>query len=82
LGKHFGAIVSAENKKMIYARAGFARGFCVLSERADIQYPCTGLYNPRTGSGILWSDPALDIHWPVTNPILSPKDEKAQTPAQ
>ncbi len=82
LGKHFGAIVSVENMKMIYAPAGFARGFCVLSERADIQYLCTGTYNPKTESGILWSDPALGIPWPVTNPILSPKDEKAQTLAQ
>jgi dTDP-4-dehydrorhamnose 3,5-epimerase len=82
LGKHFGAIVSAENKKMIYAPAGFARGFCVLSERADIQYLCTGIYNPKTESGILWSDAALGIQWPVTNPILSPKDEKAQTLAE
>jgi dTDP-4-dehydrorhamnose 3,5-epimerase len=79
LGKHFAAIVSAENMKMIYAPAGFARGFCALSERADIQYLCTGTYNPKTESGILWSDPALGIQWPVSNPILSPKDEKAQT---
>lgn len=82
LGKHVGVIASAENKKMVYAPAGFARGFCVLSEQAEVQYLCTGIYNAKTESGILWSDPALAIQWPVTNTILSAKDEKAQTLAQ
>ena len=82
LGRYFGTIVSAENMKMLYAPAGFARGFCVLSERADIQYLCTSTYNPKAESGILWSDPALNIQWPVKNPILSPKDAKAQTLAE
>jgi len=82
LGKHFSIIASAENKKMVFAPAGFARGFCVLSDYAEIQYLCTGVYNTKTESGIRWNDPALAIPWPVTKPILSAKDEKAQTLAE
>ena len=79
LGQWFGAEVSAEDKKQVWAPAGFARGFCVLSEYAEVQYKCTGIYNSKAESGILWSDPAVGIQWPVQNPILSAKDTKAQT---
>jgi dTDP-4-dehydrorhamnose 3,5-epimerase len=78
-GKWMGVEASAENHKQVFAPAGFARGFCVLSEYAEIQYKCTGTYNNSAESGILWSDPAIGIKWPVTNPILSKKDETAQT---
>ncbi len=78
-GEWYGETVSAQNKKMVYAPGGFARGFCVLSDFAEIQYKCTGLYNKNAESGILWNDPALGIKWPIDNPILSEKDEHAQT---
>ena len=79
LGKWFGIEVSAKDKKQVWAPAGFARGFCVLSEVAEIQYKCTGIYNNKAESGILWSDPEIGIEWPVNDPILSAKDVKAQT---
>jgi len=79
LGKWFGAEVSAEDKKQIWAPAGFARGFCVLSEFAEIQYKCTGLYNKNAESGILWKDEQVSVDWPVKNPIVSDKDQSAQT---
>jgi len=79
LGKWFGVEVSEGNKKQVWAPAGFARGFCVLSDHAEIQYKCTGLYNKKGESGILWNDPAIGIHWPVKDPILSAKDTTAQT---
>jgi len=79
LGKWFGIEVSAQNKKMVWAPAGFARGFCVLSEVAELQYKCTGIYSNKGESGILWSDPEIGVEWPVKNPILSDKDAKAQT---
>lgn len=79
LGKWFGIEASAENKKQVWAPAGFARGFCVLSDHAEIQYKCTGIYNSKAESGILWNDPQIGIVWPVKNPILSKKDETAQT---
>lgn len=79
LGKWFGMEVSAENKLQVFAPAGFARGFCVLSDAAEIQYKCTGVYNNKGESGILWNDPAIGIEWPVKDPILSEKDKNAQT---
>lgn len=80
--KWYGHRCSDKNRVMIWASAGFARGFAVISDYAEIQYLCTGTYNQQGESGILWNDPALDIKWPVENPILSAKDEKAQTLAQ
>ncbi|MBN2143227.1 MAG: dTDP-4-dehydrorhamnose 3,5-epimerase [Candidatus Aureabacteria bacterium] len=79
LGKWFGMEISAKDKKLVWAPAGFARGFCVLSDFAEVQYKCTGIYNPKAESGILWNDPCIGIDWPVKNPTLSKKDESAQT---
>jgi dTDP-4-dehydrorhamnose 3,5-epimerase len=79
MGKWFGIEVSAQNKKMVWAPAGFARGFCVLSDVAELQYKCTGIYNNKGESGVLWNDPEIGVEWPVKNPILSDKDAKAQT---
>ena len=79
LGKWYGEIISEINRKQIWAPAGFARGFCVVSEYAEIQYMVTGVYNNKAESGILWNDPAIGIDWPVKEPILSQKDESAQT---
>ena len=82
LGQWFGMEVSADDKRQIWAPAGFARGFCALSDVAEIQYKCTGVYNPQGESGILWNDPAIGIRWPVSDPVLSPKDAAGQTLAQ
>jgi dTDP-4-dehydrorhamnose 3,5-epimerase len=79
LGKWFGVEVSAENKRQVWAPPGFARGFCVTSEVAELQYKCTSFYNPSGESGILWNDPAIGITWPVSEPVLSAKDAGAQT---
>ena len=79
LGKWIGVEASVENRKQVYAPAGFARGFCVLSDFAEIQYKCTGIYSNKAESGILWNDPAIGIQWPVAHPILSKKDDVAQT---
>ena len=79
LGKWFGMNISAQDKKQIWAPAGFARGFCVLSDFAEIQYLTTGIYNNKKESGILWNDPAISIDWPVSNPIISIKDSTTQT---
>ena len=82
LGKWFGMEVSAENKRQTWAPAGFARGFCVLSDFAELQYKCTGIYNKTGESSIIWNDPDLAIRWPISNPILSAKDAHAITFAQ
>jgi dTDP-4-dehydrorhamnose 3,5-epimerase len=79
LGQWFGAEVSARDKKQVWAPAGFARGFCVTSDFAEIQYKCTGIYNSKGESGIRWNDPKIGIQWPVKEPELSAKDRQAQT---
>jgi len=81
LGQWTGVVASAENRRQVWAPAGFARGFCVLSDFAEIQYKCTGLYNSKAESGILWNDESVKIEWPLpTSQIqLSEKDRNAQT---
>lgn len=82
LGKWFGLEVSEEDKRQVWAPAGFARGFCALSDVVDIQYKCTGTYNQACESGIFWNDPEIGIKWPVAHPLLSAKDARARTLAQ
>jgi dTDP-4-dehydrorhamnose 3,5-epimerase len=79
LGRWAGVECSGENRRQVWAPAGFARGFAVLSDMAEIQYKCTGMYNAGAESGILWNDPAIGIEWPVADPILSAKDAQART---
>ena len=79
LGQWFGMEVSAKDKRQVWAPAGFARGFCVTSDFAEIQYKCTGIYSPKGESGIRWNDPKIGIQWPVKEPELSAKDRQAQT---
>ena len=77
-GKWYGREVNTDNRLMIFAPPSFARGFAVLSDYAEIQYVCTGIYNNKGESGIRWNDPAIGVEWPVKEPILSKKDETAQ----
>jgi dTDP-4-dehydrorhamnose 3,5-epimerase len=79
LGEWFGAEISVESRKQVWAPAGFARGFCVLSDYAEIQYKCTGIYSNKGESGIRWDDPEIGIQWPIREVQLSDKDRKAQT---
>ncbi len=73
-GEWFGTELSEENRRLLWVPVGFAHGFAVLSESADVAYKCTALYNPQTERGLLWNDPAVGIDWPVSNPTLSEKD--------
>lgn len=77
----FGAVVtcvlSDENHRQFYVPAGFAHGFCVLSERVIFSYKCTDFYDLAAEGGILWNDPDLRIEWPLKDPILSEKDLRA-----
>jgi len=82
LGKWFGTEVSAQSKKQVWAPAGFARGFFVLSDYAELQYKCTGIYNSEAESGIRWNDPGIGIKWPISDPelvVLSDKDKGARS---
>jgi len=79
LGKWFGVEASAENRRAVWAPAGFARGFCALSDPTEIQYKCTGLYNSKAESAIRWNDPMIGINWPLADVIVSEKDRNART---
>ena len=69
--------LSGDSPKQIWIPPGFAHGFCVTSESADFQYKCTEAYAPEAERSIRWDDPALAIPWPLTKPLLSPKDAAA-----
>ncbi|RLG08532.1 MAG: dTDP-4-dehydrorhamnose 3,5-epimerase [Thaumarchaeota archaeon] len=73
-GRWVGVRLSAENKKMLYIPPGFAHGFCVLSEVAEVIYKVTEEYAPECEAGIIWNDPEIGIEWPIKSPTLSPKD--------
>ena len=70
-GQWFGIVLSAENKKQLYVPAGYAHGFCVLSDVTEMAYKCTALYVPADDAGLRWNDPAIGIEWPIQAPILS-----------
>lgn len=76
-GKWFGTYLSSENKQMLWVPVGFAHGFYVTSQEAEVLYKTTDYYFPQWERTIAWNDPTIDISWPLQNelPILSPKDE-------
>jgi dTDP-4-dehydrorhamnose 3,5-epimerase len=69
-------ILAEENRYQLSIPEGYAHGFCVVSETADIVYKCTDFYAPNDDFGVLWSDPTIGIDWPVKNPLLSEKDKR------
>jgi dTDP-4-dehydrorhamnose 3,5-epimerase len=75
-GKWVGVELSAENFKQSYVPAGFAHGFSVTSEIAQVEYKCTDRYDPEDEIGVAWDDPDLAIRWPATSSILSDRDRK------
>ncbi len=74
-GKWIGAELTSENRFQLYVPPGFAHGFQVLSETAEVMYKCTDEYSPQDERGIIWNDPDLGILWPIPAPILSTKDK-------
>ncbi|MGZ3696798.1 MAG: dTDP-4-dehydrorhamnose 3,5-epimerase [Bdellovibrionota bacterium] len=82
-GKSLGIELSDENACAIWVPAGFAHGFCVTSDGpSDVYYKVTGLYNPKTESGIAWNDPELGVKWPVRNPEVSQRDKNQKSFAE
>ncbi|MGA0806855.1 MAG: dTDP-4-dehydrorhamnose 3,5-epimerase [Pseudohongiellaceae bacterium] len=74
-GQWVGEILSADNKRALYVPPGFAHGFYVLSETAEVTYKCTTYYAPQFERSLLWNDPAVGIVWPDgPAPLLSEKD--------
>jgi dTDP-4-dehydrorhamnose 3,5-epimerase len=68
------AELSEENNRMLYIPPGFAHGFIVISDSADVMYKCTREYSPGDDRGIIWNDPDINIRWPIPDPVLSEKD--------
>jgi dTDP-4-dehydrorhamnose 3,5-epimerase len=75
-GQWVGVNLSAANFKQCFVPAGFAHGFCVLTDVAQVEYKCSDIYDPAGEIGIAWNDPAIGIVWPVKDPVLSPRDRR------
>ena len=75
-GKWVGEILSESNHNSLYIPEGFAHGFCILSEEADVLYKVSQEYSPENEKGIIWNDPEINIAWPIDKPILQEKDSK------
>ena len=77
-GKHISVELNAEDNKQLWIPEGFAHGFLVLSEIAEVQYKVSEFWDPELERSLLWSDEDLNINWPLSsNPIISSKDQKA-----
>ena len=74
-GKWLGVTLASKSHKMLYVPRGFAHGFCVVSEAADVVYMATAEYAPDCEAGICWNDPDLGIEWPIADPNLSRRDQ-------
>jgi dTDP-4-dehydrorhamnose 3,5-epimerase len=74
-GKWFGLELTAENKKQLLVPIGFAHGFLTLSDVCEIQYKQTEYYRPQTEGGVAWNDPDIAIKWPISDPVLSNRDQ-------
>ncbi len=73
-GRWVSALLTAEGHEQLYIPAGFAHGFCVVSETALVSYKCAALYDPKAEATVLFADPDLAIAWPTKEPIVSAKD--------
>lgn len=68
-----------QSRKQLFVPVGFAHGFCVLSESADVQYKVSTPYDPKTECSISYADPDLAVAWPITEPLLSARDKEAES---
>ena len=78
-GRWTGVTLNADSRRMLWVPAGFAHGFIVLSEHAEVQYKATDYYAPEHERTLLWNDPALAISWPLTGePVMTEKDRRGK----
>ncbi len=73
-GRWYGVVLRDAGPRQLYLAPGFAHGFCVLSDWADVHYKVSRPYNPADEGGLLWNDPDVGIEWPVQTPQLAPRD--------
>jgi dTDP-4-dehydrorhamnose 3,5-epimerase len=81
-GRWTAVTLSGDNFRQLYVPRGFAHGFSVVSEAAEVEYKVTEVYDPASEVPIIWNDPTLAIRWPVEQPILSDRDRVSPTLAQ
>ena len=73
-GRWFGVELDDSGSRQLYMAPGFAHGFCVLSDMADVHYKVSRYYDHGDEGGLLWCDPDIGIQWPVQSPSVSPRD--------
>ena len=78
-GQWAGVLLSEENKTQFWVPPGLAHGFVVLSDMADFEYKCTDYYHPQAEGCLIWNDPTVNIDWPISQPLLSEKDQRGLT---
>jgi dTDP-4-dehydrorhamnose 3,5-epimerase len=81
-GQWEGHLLDDEAHRQLFVPVGFAHGFAVLSDVADVTYLCSSTYDPATESGIAWDDPEVGVEWPVSDPLVSERDRGAPTLAE
>jgi dTDP-4-dehydrorhamnose 3,5-epimerase len=81
-GQWEGHVLDDEKHHQLFVPIGFAHGFVVLSEVADVCYQVSSLYDPATEKGIAWDDPAIGVDWQVADPLLSERDKVAPSLAE
>ncbi len=74
-GRWCGVELSDNGPRQLYMAPGFAHGFCVLSEFADLHYKVSRFYDREDEGGLIWNDRDVGIRWPIANPVVSPRDE-------
>lgn len=78
-GRWHGEQIDAEGHEQLYVPVGFAHGFAVLSDVAEVQYKVSTPYDGATECAIRWNDPELGVAWPVADPILSQRDQTSES---
>lgn len=78
-GRWYGTQLDAEEHAQLFVPVGFAHGFCVMSDIADVVYKVSSVYDAQTESGLRWDDPDIGVEWPTRAPLLSPRDRQTET---
>ena len=78
-GRSFALELTGENHRQLLVPVGFGHAFLTLSEQADVEYKCSGYYDPAAEHTIAWNDPEIAATWPIPNPIVSAKDARGMT---
>jgi dTDP-4-dehydrorhamnose 3,5-epimerase len=81
-GRSFALELTGENHRQLLVPVGFGHAFLTLSDEADVEYKCSGYYEPSAEHTVAWNDPEIAAPWPITAPIVSAKDARGMTLAE